>query len=190
MMAAVFDGDPEPLYDIILDPEADEYVRSRMCETLAMLVHNGSLDRDVVGRFLRDGFMNLRPHARCYVWQGWQSAIILLGMYELSSLVRKAYQRGLIDPGWIQPDEFEADLRRHLDQGKARDGDEYSLFGDTIEELSTWRWSEESLDDVDDLGLLDMTDPSAPITNPIRNVGRNDPCPCGRGKKFKKCCFH
>ncbi|MCX8069136.1 MAG: SEC-C metal-binding domain-containing protein [Thermodesulfovibrionales bacterium] len=19
-------------------------------------------------------------------------------------------------------------------------------------------------------------------------MGRNDPCPCGRGKKFKKCC--
>jgi hypothetical protein len=24
--------------------------------------------------------------------------------------------------------------------------------------------------------------------NPYRNVGRNDPCPCGSGKKFKKCC--
>jgi hypothetical protein len=22
---------------------------------------------------------------------------------------------------------------------------------------------------------------------PFRNVGRNDPCPCGSGKKFKKC---
>lgn len=21
------------------------------------------------------------------------------------------------------------------------------------------------------------------------NVGRNDPCPCGSGLKFKKCCF-
>src|SRR4051795_7306086 len=21
-------------------------------------------------------------------------------------------------------------------------------------------------------------------------VGRNDPCPCGSGKKFKKCCLH
>lgn len=22
----------------------------------------------------------------------------------------------------------------------------------------------------------------------FKNVGRNDPCPCGSGKKFKKCC--
>ena len=77
VMAAVFDGDPEPLYDIILDPEADEYIRSRMCETIAMLVHDGRLERDAVGQFLRDGFMNLRPHARCYVWQGWQPLRVL-----------------------------------------------------------------------------------------------------------------
>jgi preprotein translocase subunit SecA len=24
---------------------------------------------------------------------------------------------------------------------------------------------------------------------PGRNVGRNDPCPCGSGKKYKKCCL-
>jgi len=26
-------------------------------------------------------------------------------------------------------------------------------------------------------------------TNPFRHVGRNDLCPCGSGKKFKKCCL-
>ncbi len=29
---------------------------------------------------------------------------------------------------------------------------------------------------------------SAPITRPGSKLGRNDPCPCGSGKKFKKCC--
>jgi uncharacterized protein YecA (UPF0149 family) len=23
-----------------------------------------------------------------------------------------------------------------------------------------------------------------------KDVGRNDPCPCGSGKKFKKCCLN
>ncbi|MDH3560983.1 MAG: SEC-C metal-binding domain-containing protein, partial [Gammaproteobacteria bacterium] len=23
-----------------------------------------------------------------------------------------------------------------------------------------------------------------------RKVGRNDPCPCGSGKKYKHCCLH
>jgi uncharacterized protein len=32
-----------------------------------------------------------------------------------------------------------------------------------------------------------------PIASPLRTepkVGRNEPCPCGSGKKFKKCCLH
>ncbi|WP_256476707.1 SEC-C metal-binding domain-containing protein [Bradyrhizobium sp. 186] len=29
-----------------------------------------------------------------------------------------------------------------------------------------------------------------PESNPFRKVGRNDPCPCGSGKKFKKCCLN
>jgi uncharacterized protein len=33
---------------------------------------------------------------------------------------------------------------------------------------------------------------SSPVTAPRSqpSVGRNDPCPCGSGKKFKKCCLH
>ncbi|MGB5261359.1 MAG: SEC-C metal-binding domain-containing protein, partial [Gammaproteobacteria bacterium] len=26
------------------------------------------------------------------------------------------------------------------------------------------------------------------FTRETRKVGRNEPCPCGSGKKFKKCC--
>ena len=28
-----------------------------------------------------------------------------------------------------------------------------------------------------------------PIRNRRKRVGRNEPCPCGRGKKFKNCCM-
>ena len=29
----------------------------------------------------------------------------------------------------------------------------------------------------------------APIRNASKKVGPNDPCPCGSGKKYKKCCM-
>ena len=35
--------------------------------------------------------------------------------------------------------------------------------------------------------LLDEPRGAAPITNAMPKVGRNDPCPCGSGKKFKQC---
>jgi uncharacterized protein len=31
---------------------------------------------------------------------------------------------------------------------------------------------------------------ATPITRDEPRVGRNDPCPCGSGRKFKKCCLH
>jgi uncharacterized protein YecA (UPF0149 family) len=35
-----------------------------------------------------------------------------------------------------------------------------------------------------------VTDRFAPEVLPRRQeVGRNDPCPCGSGKKYKKCCL-
>jgi len=44
--------------------------------------------------------------------------------------------------------------------------------------------------------LPDFSEPVLPNTNTLpddddlwRDVGRNDPCPCGSGRKFKKCCL-
>jgi uncharacterized protein YecA (UPF0149 family) len=31
--------------------------------------------------------------------------------------------------------------------------------------------------------------PIDPIKNPKETPGRNDPCPCGSGKKYKQCCL-
>ena len=109
VMAAVFDGDHRPLYEIILDPNAEQFVRSRMCETLAMLVLRGELDRAVTARFLRDAFMDLQPQAECFVWQGWQSAIAMLGLSELKILVKRAFDRGFIDRHWTGPALVERD---------------------------------------------------------------------------------
>jgi uncharacterized protein YecA (UPF0149 family) len=32
--------------------------------------------------------------------------------------------------------------------------------------------------------------PGAPWKRKAPKVGRNEPCPCGSGKKFKKCCLN
>jgi hypothetical protein len=59
VMAAVFDGDPQPLYDVILDPDADEFARSRMFEVLAMVTLRGELPRQEAVRFLRSSHVQL-----------------------------------------------------------------------------------------------------------------------------------
>ncbi len=112
VMAAVFDGDPKPLYEIIESEHADEYVRSRMFETLAMLVVRGELDRATVAKYLLDSFATLRPQRESFVWYGWQSAIAMLGLAEFSPLVGKAFKRRFIGPSIMGFEHFRADLKR------------------------------------------------------------------------------
>ena len=52
-MVAVFDGDPKPIFEIILDPEAEELFGLVMRGALAMLVLRGEADRAAVTKFLR-----------------------------------------------------------------------------------------------------------------------------------------
>src|SRR5258708_17565062 len=195
VMAAVFDGDPQPLYDIILDPNAEEFIRAGMCEALAMVDLRGELDRSLAGRFLPDAFMDLKPQAQNFVWVGWQSAIAMLGMSDLKILVKKAFDRGFIDSHVLGFDDFEQDLKRGIecpDEPRRPHDHEYTLFGDTIDELSGWCCFTEQYNEDQERGRQHAdTNPilSQPYENPFKGVGRNDPCPCGSGKKFKKCCL-
>lgn len=46
-----------------------------------------------------------------------------------------------------------------------------------------------NIDDEDALGFGPHISGYTAI-NEFKNVGRNDPCPCGSGRKYKKCCLH
>jgi hypothetical protein len=178
-MAAVFDGDPQPVYDIILDPKAEEFIRAGLCEALAVVTLRGELDRAVAGQFLREAFIEMRPQAECYVWVGWQSAIAMLGMSDLKLLVKKAFDRGFIDRHVLGFDHFEEDLRRGIDHpGEPRlpDDRDSTLFGDTVEELSGWYcFSEQYRVDQERWRRQAEADlaRSQRVENPFKGVGRN-----------------
>jgi hypothetical protein len=110
VMASVFDGDPRPIYDIIRDSEADEFVRGRIFDALVILVFRGELDRTAVADFLRSAMDELQPQQESAVWDGWQGAIALLGLIELAPLVREAFRRGLIDETLTSLEDFEDDF--------------------------------------------------------------------------------
>jgi hypothetical protein len=192
VMASVFDGDPNPLYEIILDKDADEFIRSRMCQAIAILARRGDLPRAEAVRFLHACYSRLEPQHDCFVWSGWLDAVAWLGLADLTPLVQQAFARGSIDPTWLKYEDFETDLHHAVGHPGAEplhpDGD-LTLFGDTIAELSDWYCFKPEARP----HQQDERAPPAPLylpeRNPFRKVRRNDPCPCGSGKKFKKCCL-
>ena len=73
------------------------------------------------------------------------------------------------------------------------------LPGCTVAEISGWAWfndypnesffADDPLMDYDGADFPDdLSAPGLPYLRPDPKVGRNDPCTCGSGKKFKKCC--
>jgi hypothetical protein len=192
VMAAVFDGDPDPLYEIIRDSDADEYVRAKMCQAIAMLTLRGDLPRDATAAFLHDCYAQLDPQKDCYVWSGWVDAVAWLGLSESKPLVQQAFLRGSINPGWLSFEDFEKDLQHSVEFPDAPplipDGD-LSLWGDTIAEMSDWACFKPKAKGKVQSELQLPASLGLPHRELFRSVGRNDPCPCGSGKKFKKCCL-
>jgi Protein of unknown function (DUF1186)/SEC-C motif len=198
IMVQVFDGDPEPLFEVIRDKHADEFVRSSMCDAMATLVLQGDLDDKRAEVFLRDCFSNLQPQATNYVWVGWMHAVAKLGIEAYAGIVETTFKRQYIDPGVCGYTHFLRDLSlAATEEGRTNWLADRHLkpFGDTIDELSKWHcFKEEHLEraprrPIQARPLVERLD-NVGHNQPIRStkIGRNMSCPCGSGKKSKKCC--
>ena len=200
ILISTYDSDLDTLKGVIEASEADEFVRAGALEVLAYLTATGRIPRDETEAYLLRLYDTLQPAHESFVWTGWVRAVALLGLEALSDVVRQAFRRGLIDPMVMSYDDFCQDLGRTLADPKRMVGfhrDRIGALKDAIGELSSWyAFSEAAKRDEERRAtgledhLLPFADTPLPFVDPFKGVGRNDPCPCGSGKKFKKCCLH
>ena len=199
ILISIYDGDLDTLKGVIEAAEADEFVRAGALEVLAYLTATGRIPREETEAYLLQLYDTLQPQQESFVWSGWVLAIALLGLEALSDVVRQAFGRGLIDPMAMDYDDFRRDLARTLADPERMAGFQHDMIGpleDAIGELSSWyafsdaaeqgeEWWATSPEDAG----LPFADTPQPFVDPFKGTGRNDPCPCGSGKKFKKCCL-
>ena len=129
VMASVFDGDPGPIYDIINDPEANEFVRRGMFGALVILVLHSELDRSEVVRFLQSSFSDLQPQGPSAVWNGWQGAVAALGLTELTPSVREAFERDFVDQVYLDFEDADGQMQDY-DPLVEPDPDEWLAAGE------------------------------------------------------------
>jgi len=182
LLASTFDGDADALEAAILDPASDEFVRWSLFGAYAYLVFEGRIPRERAHAFLAR-FERERPaRAGDAAWTGWEQAIALLGFADLAPLVEAARADARLleddDPEWFALTLAEAEAAPESPE-RFRDQD-FGYVEDVVGELAA------ALEDPEG---EDEGEPPEPARNPHRDVGRNDPCPCGSGKKYKKCCL-
>jgi len=195
IIAGTFDGDAETLLDAIADRAIDEYIRDSLLGAATTLAWDGRIERDRMRRFLEQFHAEKLADDEDYAWIGWLMAISLLGLRELAPLVERAWDERLPERV-LDREHFEADLaeaeRAPRDPERLRQHN-LGYIEDVLEALDWTRGlelfpAEEDDEDAGDWGWLDAA-PGEPASNPWRHVGRNDPCPCGSGRKAKKCCL-
>jgi len=197
ILAATWGGDLDGLLALIRDPLAEGMARGAALEALALLFADGSLPLAQAEPCLRDLHDRLQRQATVpdWVWVGWQQAVALLGIEALRPQALALFRTGKIDDSIMGAKDFEADLRDGTapgvdrlellaDQGVEKLGDVLAMFAewDRIRQ-------EEAAKQAARAARAGAPRPTTTAVNPNRDVGRNDPCPCGSGKKFKKCCL-
>ena len=175
VLASSYDGDAEALHRFILDATVEPLARDAALAALGFLTRDGRLDREA-SRDLLIRFDEARvAGADASVWFGWEETIAYLGLTDLVPRVEAAWKDGRIT------DEFSDRLwfRKALRQGTAEPpnheafrGERYGYLDHPVAALA---WTAEHA--------------GKPKLNPFKTVGRNDPCPCGSGRKYKKCCL-
>ena len=199
--AALFDGDREPIEAVILDPKADQYSRHACFEALVELAVKGKTDRSAVETFVRECYRRLEPRHDNFVWVGWIGAVAALALSDLAPLARKAITDEKVPYNFTDLKHYNADLEyavAHPQSPWPRElaprevpstVDMLQEFADAASRNDAARSARANLLPPTTPGFGDDFADDKPAFNPWRDVGRNDPCPCGSGKKYKKCCL-
>lgn len=191
IIAGVFDGDADALLNAIADQDRDELVRDSLLRAATFLTWEGRIDRAVMIDFLRRFGSGSLSAGGEFVWHAWVDAIAVLGLRDLRPLVMEALEKGRIDEFIFERELFEEMLRQseHNPSDTSRFDELGMGYIDNVVDLLV-DYSPDN-DEEDDIGEWPINESTnlQPAINPWRHVGRNDPCPCGSGKKAKRCCL-
>ena len=205
MLASVSGGDAAGMIALIENEQANEYVREAAMRGMVSLVTTGQRTREEVMAYFLQLFHKLERKPGMQ-WDGLANACADLWPQEAMEELKRAYEDGLVDSMSIDWEDIERALALGQQRAKAQAQRRDPLITDVAEDM---RWMQcfqpdQEYEDEEQEGDReeDLLEPlphwhtTAPTlrTEPIRRtapkIGRNELCPCGSGKKFKKCCGH
>lgn len=179
LLGSIFRDDPLRLRDLIDDPGVYQFVRGEALAALHRLHLAGLVPADALRQIIGDLLNGKLERKPSWLWEAASYTTTRLRFDEFRTTFETAKDQALVD--CIDGD------------GTFNDAAECFL-NDAIAGIENWfPFPGEEEDDFeesggDDASLLPAFQPAVPHQREAPKIGRNDPCPCGSGKKFKKCC--
>jgi len=192
-----FVGDQLDVLDrLITDRTLSRFVRWEAIKTYFLLVRDGRLTREAALSRLQSHLQWAINEADREIAGPLICELIHLSPKEIISDIREAFDRDLVDRFLLRWEDVEQSIVR-AELGILEELKRYPETGirDTIEELEKWYCFEKASPrrhraSVPEPHIEVHFDKDEAVVVPVQShpVGRNDPCPCGSGKKYKKCC--
>jgi hypothetical protein len=164
IFASIYQGDVEAIRKLVERRGASCWIRNSGIISLAIAARAGHGSRDDIaaycGRLIAGGIDRLLPEER----DALAGCVVELRLDEFAEQIDRALAEGLIDRIYVR------------DSRELAVSEPTPLIEEVSEELEDWymRWAYGK--------NRVMTERRGP------GIGRNDPCPCGSGRKWKKCC--
>lgn len=207
ILATLYDGNRSLLEGLVENTEIDHDIRCLALSTFLVLLNTNQISREELLAYYTQLLRGRLTRTPGKIWWQFADALRSIGATELIHEIKPIFEDGLVeDDSWTWED-FEEEL------GDQTSLDEYgSLITDARAAIdATWLFHPDGYDtdfEDDDDGDFDPElfsrdttgDPfigpflsskaAAPPEShpPSVKIGRNDPCICGSGKKYKKCC--
>ncbi|HNZ48455.1 MAG TPA: DUF1186 domain-containing protein [Candidatus Hydrogenedentes bacterium] len=183
-LASTSGGDAEKLRSLAADHACPVFLRGHALDAMKILVAEGDLPReeaiDHFRAFFRGGFVRERSS----VWDYLISASVRLHPEELYEDIQAAFDENLVERFFLYPkdvDTFRAISREKVMLHLRRSTPGY--IRDCAKEMEGWGSFKAPKD------VCSLMSPAAQLfAGKHRRPGANDPCSCGSGRKYKKCC--
>lgn len=150
---------------IALDESISIYHRAAAIRTLLILCNEGLYPREELVQFISGFFAAAKDDELLAMVI---SQCLKFNLFELHDQIQQLYEDGLVEESFISRDGFDRRRKESTLEIKKIDDSGFNFIADSVKELR-WCYRFDN-------------------TQYFNNVGRNDPCPCGSGLKFKKCC--
>jgi hypothetical protein len=209
-------GDEPDFYDQKLrDPQVPVALQCCLLRSVRYLVARNVVSEEMYGNWLREYLEIAIETKKTELVTDLVCDILHVANPDDITLVRTAYDKELVDEDRMPWEEAEEEINDRKLSIAQMLPDPKRDFSDAVEEMSSWAWFRQkspSLPQKPTLPpMIDLTkgvsdnvlhlssksiypeeqsyEGNMQPRKAVTKIGRNDPCPCGSGKKYKKCCM-
>lgn len=201
VIASLYDGNITLIQQLIENENANTWSRNAALRSLLVLIKNNKLERT----WGIDYFKHLFHHTT-FMYD--EEAIthlvsVVSDLYpeELYDEIKNAFENGQVDTFHINMKWINFVLAKGKEKALAEfiyENKRYDFIDDVIKHMQGWACFHERESDCEGIkdqvetyfsDLLNKLESEMPHRLEAPKIGRNESCPCGSGKKYKKCCL-